>query len=130
MAEPPSGPAAPDRIVLVAGAVLTAVGVALGAFAAHGLRDALTPSALGWWHTAVQYQMWNAVGLIGLAAVPGARRAASLIAAGTLVFSGSLYLMALTGARRLGMVTPLGGGLMIAGWCLVAWRAARNAAAG
>jgi uncharacterized membrane protein YgdD (TMEM256/DUF423 family) len=83
---------------------------------------------LGWWQTAVQYQMWHAVGLVALAAMPGARRAAILIAAGTLLFSGSLYLMALTGIRALGMVTPLGGALMIAGWGLAAWRAGWRAA--
>ncbi len=99
----------------------------LGAFAAHGLKDALAPVALGWWQTAVQYQMWHAVGLIALSTLPGRLGLpAVLIAAGTIVFSGSLYIMALTGLRWLGAVTPLGGLLMIAGWLLLAlrsWRA-------
>ena len=105
------------------------LGVALGAFGAHGLRALLDPPALGWWHTAVQWQMWHALALVALAmAQPPMGRPAALLAIGTLVFSGSLYLMALTGARWLGMVTPLGGFLMIAGWAMVAWSAWRGAA--
>jgi uncharacterized membrane protein YgdD (TMEM256/DUF423 family) len=88
----------------------------------------LEAKELGWWQTAVQYHMWHAIALIALAAVPGSRRAALLIAAGILLFSGSLYLMALSGVRSLGMVTPLGGLLMIAGWCLLAWGAVRGKA--
>lgn len=115
------------RRTLVAGAVLAALGVALGAFGAHGLREVLDERALGWWQTAVDYHMWHAIGLLALGAVP--RRlglAALLIGAGTLIFSGSLYAMALTGARGLGMVTPVGGLLMIAGWGVAAWRLARS----
>ena len=115
--------------ILAAGAILAALGVILGAFGAHALRDALGPVELGWWHTAVQYQMWHAIGLVALAALPLPRLGlpAALLTAGTIIFSGTLYLMALTGARWLGAVTPLGGTLMIAGWLLVAWRALRPA---
>jgi uncharacterized membrane protein YgdD (TMEM256/DUF423 family) len=102
--------------------------VALGAFAAHGLRGVLEARELGWWQTAVQYHMWHAIALVALAAVPGSRGPALLIAAGILLFSGSLYLMALTGVRPLGMVTPIGGVLLIAGWCLLAWGAIRSKA--
>lgn len=109
----------PSRPILAAGAALAALGIALGAFGAHGLRAVLGPAELGWWHTAVQYQMWNAIGLVALAAAAPRRVPAMLIGAGTILFSGSLYIMALTGARWLGMVTPLGGALMIAGWGLV-----------
>jgi uncharacterized membrane protein YgdD (TMEM256/DUF423 family) len=117
-----------QRRILLTGSLLAALGVALGAFGAHGLRDMLDPAALGWWQTAVQWHMWHAMGLVALAAAPWPRldRAAALLAVGTLVFSGSLYLMALTGARWLGMVTPLGGVLMIAGWAMVAWSAWRG----
>lgn len=109
--------------VLLAGAVLAALGVAFGAFGAHALRDTLGPQKLGWWNTAVQYQMWHAVALVALAAaLPRAGVPAALLALGTLLFSGSLYGMALTGARWLGPVTPIGGLLMIAGWLTVAWR--------
>ncbi|HEY0085047.1 MAG TPA: DUF423 domain-containing protein [Allosphingosinicella sp.] len=97
----------------------------LGAFAAHALKTRFGPVELGWWETGVRYQMWSAVGLVALAAVPGMRRAGVLVFAGTCVFSGSLYLMALTGVRWLGAVTPVGGLVMIAGWGLVAWRAMR-----
>jgi uncharacterized membrane protein YgdD (TMEM256/DUF423 family) len=112
---------------LVAGALLAAMGIALGAFAAHGLKARLGADALGWWHTGVQYQMWNAIGLVALAAAPPVRTAALLVLAGTCVFSGSLYLMALTDARWLGAVTPAGGALMIVGWLLAAWRGLRAA---
>ena len=117
-----------QRRILLTGSLLAALGVALGAFGAHGLRDMLDPAALGWWQTAVQWHMWHAIGLVALAAAPWPRlgRAAALLAIGTLGFSGSLYLMALTGARWLGMVTPLGGVLMIAGWAMVAWSAWRG----
>ena len=112
------------RGIALAGALLAGLGVALGAFGAHGLRATLDAQALGWWQTGVQYQMWHAVALIALVALRGVRTdvPAWLIAAGTIVFSGSLYIMALTGARWLGAVTPIGGLLMIAGWCLLAWR--------
>jgi uncharacterized membrane protein YgdD (TMEM256/DUF423 family) len=114
--------------ILLSGAVLAALGVAFGAFGAHALRDTLDPVRLGWWNTAVQYQMWHAVGLVAIAALPLPRRSAPamLLAAGTIIFSGTLYVMALTGIRWLGAVTPVGGLLMIAGWTLLAWRALRQ----
>jgi uncharacterized membrane protein YgdD (TMEM256/DUF423 family) len=112
--------------IAAAGALVAALGIALGAFGAHGLERTLEPRALGWWHTAVQYQMWNALGLVALGALPRRlERAAALVGGGTLIFSGSLYAMALTDARWLGMVTPVGGVLMIAGWLLAAWRLVR-----
>jgi uncharacterized membrane protein YgdD (TMEM256/DUF423 family) len=117
-----------DRLVLTTGALLAGIGVALGAFGAHGLRNVLEPAALGWWQTAVDYQMWHAIGLLAIGALgrPSLRTPALSIAIGTLVFSGSLYLMALTGLRWLGAVTPLGGLLMIAGWAILAWRVLKS----
>src|ERR1043165_6131131 len=105
-----------ERLPLLAGSLLAALGVMLGAFGTHGLRAALTPEALGWWQTGVQYQMWHAIGLvaIGAARLPGTRLAVWLLALGTLIFAGSLYVMALTSMRWLGMVAPVGGVLMIA----------------
>ncbi len=113
-----------DARIMAAGALLAAAGVALGAFGTHGLRDMLGAAELGWWQTAVQYQMWHAVGLVALGAAPGRGTGtpALLLGAGTLIFSGTLYAMALTGWRWLGMVTPVGGALMIAGWLLAAWK--------
>ncbi len=107
-----------EKLPLLIGALLAALGVLLGAFGAHGLRTALSPEALGWWQTGVQWQMWQAIGLvaIGAARLPGTHLSVWLLALGTLLFAGSLYVMALTGARWLGMVTPVGGVLMIAGW--------------
>ena len=115
-----------SRFAIVAGALLAGTGVALGAFGAHGLRGALPPEALGWWQTAVQYQMWHAIGLVAVGAAPltQTRGPASMLLAGTTIFSGSLYAMALSGARWLGAVTPIGGLLMIAGWAWLAWRLA------
>ncbi|TMJ14918.1 MAG: DUF423 domain-containing protein [Alphaproteobacteria bacterium] len=116
-----------DRLILVTGALLAGLGVALGAFGAHGLRGVLDPAALGWWRTAVDYQMWHAIGLLAIGALghPALRTPALALAAGTIVFSASLYAMALTGQRWLGAVTPLGGLLMILGWALLAWRLSR-----
>ena len=112
-----------DSRIAGAGALLAALGIALGAFGSHGLRAVLDVQALGWWNSAVQYQMWNAVGLVALGALPRSLGLpALLVGAGMLIFSGSLYIMALTGARWLGMAAPVGGLLMIAGWLTAAWR--------
>ena len=114
--------------LLLAGAALGGSGVLLGAFGAHALRATLDEGALGWWQTAVQYQMWHALALLALAGAPLARRggAAALIGGGVLLFSGSLYAMALTGLRPLGAVTPIGGLLMILGWAALAIGALRQ----
>jgi uncharacterized membrane protein YgdD (TMEM256/DUF423 family) len=116
------------RVAIVAGALLAALGVMLGAFGAHALRDLLDPVRLGWWQTGVQYQMWQAIGLVAIGAtrLPRTGAAAAMLVAGTIIFSGSLYLMALTDARWLGAVTPVGGALMIAGWLWLTWRVARR----
>ena len=110
---------------MLAGALLAATGIACGAFGAHALQGALGPVRLGWWQTAVQYQMWNAVALVALAALPLPRLGwpAALLALGTTIFSVTLYVMAITDLRWLGAITPIGGLLMIAAWLLIAWRA-------
>jgi uncharacterized membrane protein YgdD (TMEM256/DUF423 family) len=93
--------------------------VALGAFGAHGLKARLSPDMLGLWHTAVQYHAWHALGLlaVGLSIESiWARAAGWLLVAGILLFSGSLYALALGAPRGLGIVTPLGGLALIAGW--------------
>jgi uncharacterized membrane protein YgdD (TMEM256/DUF423 family) len=117
------------RAILAAGALLTGFAVALGAFGAHGLRHSLDAERLGWWETGVQYQAWHGLALLALAAAPldRVKPPAWLLGAGALIFSLSLCLMALTGWRWLGAVTPLGGLAMIAGWGLLAWRAMRSA---
>ena len=115
------------RWILFAGALLGGLGVALGAFGAHALKSSFDATRLGWWNTAVQYQLWHAVALVALAALPlpGRGLAAGLMIAGSLVFAGTLYVMALTGLKWLGAVTPIGGLLLIAGWAALAWAALR-----
>lgn len=103
--------------------------VAMGAFAAHGLARTLDPRMLTVFETGARYQMYHALamGLAALAArgaaVKLANIAASLFCAGILLFSGSLYLLALSGMTMLGMVTPLGGLCLIAGWGALAFAA-------
>ena len=120
-----------DRVFFLAGTLSGFVAVALGAFAAHGLKARLSPELLAVFETGVRYQMVHALALLGAAWActrwPGtaANAAGWLFVAGTIVFSGSLYLLALSGQRWLGAITPLGGLAFLAGWmCLVAaaWR--------
>lgn len=114
--------------------------VALGAFGAHGLRGSVDPSLLDVWQTAVQYQMYHALVLL-LIVLAGSLQplrllnwAAGLLIAGTLLFSGSLYALVLSGIKTLGMVTPVGGVLFLLGWlvlsfALVQWVARRTGGA-
>jgi uncharacterized membrane protein YgdD (TMEM256/DUF423 family) len=113
------------RSLAQAGAVMAFLSVAFGAFGAHALRERITPDMLATFQTGVQYQAMHALAIlmIGLAAKPGkAPRAAGwLMFNGTLFFSGSLYLLALTGLRWLGAITPIGGVFFLAGWVTLAW---------
>jgi uncharacterized membrane protein YgdD (TMEM256/DUF423 family) len=120
--------AAMERKVFGFGAVLVGLGVAFGAFGAHALKAMVSPQYLATFETGVRYQMYHGLGLLALAWAIGRwpeRRlslAAWLLVIGTVVFSGSLYALVLTGQRWLGAITPLGGMALIAGWLLVAWR--------
>jgi uncharacterized membrane protein YgdD (TMEM256/DUF423 family) len=109
------------NLVLAAAGLFGFVGVALGAFGAHSLRDHLTDAALGWWQTAVEYHLLHAAALLALAFAPGKHTVAVWsFSVGIVLFSGSLYVMALTDLRALGMVTPVGGVAFLVGWgCLV-----------
>ena len=109
-----------------AGALLAGTGVALGAFGAHALKSALTPDLLANFETGVRYQMYHGLGLLALALLPGQRRAPAFLLAGTVIFSGSLYLLAFTGTKWWGAVTPVGGVLQLVGWGLAAWDARRK----
>jgi uncharacterized membrane protein YgdD (TMEM256/DUF423 family) len=101
--------------------ILGALGVALGAFGAHGLKERVDAVALGWWDTGSRYHLIHAVAIALVAAHPAAPRLAGwLFVAGIALFSGSLYAMTLTGVRGLGAVTPLGGLCLIAGWIALA----------
>ena len=114
------------RIWLFIAALCGAVGVLLGAFAAHGLSGRLDGRLLGVFDTGARYQMYHAtaMGLAALAMQGQARTRARLAAmaflAGIILFSGSLYLLALTGALKLALLTPLGGTAFLAGWGLLA----------
>ena len=110
------------RWIILWGAALGASAVTAGAFGAHGLKNLLPPASLEAWEIAVRYQLIHAMTLLilfALAQLLDSRlipRAAQLMTVGTLCFSGSLYLLALTGSKWLGPVTPFGGLLLIAGW--------------
>lgn len=116
---------APNRAILATAALLGASAVMFGAFGAHALRSTLGPQQLGWWQTATQYQLAHALALLTIAILPIRRAplAAGCIALGTIIFSGTLYLMALGLPHWLGAITPIGGLLLIAGWLLLGWGA-------
>ena len=102
------------------GAGLMFLAVALGAFAAHGLKARLSPEMLTIWETGVRYHVYHALALLALGASRGPDKAGWCFLAGIVVFSGSLYVLALTGEKRLGMITPIGGLLFLSGWLLFA----------
>lgn len=99
------------------GALLAALAVALGAFGAHGLEGVLSSDRLETFETAVRYQMFHALGMLTASALgPRASRAAPWLLAGSLIFSGSLYLIVGGAPAWFGAVAPVGGVLMIGGW--------------
>ncbi len=134
------------RAFLVLGAILGLVGVTFGAFGAHALRAKLPPERLATFETGVRYQLWHALALFAVVLVGAARfadprimsrlvlfegtmgwpvtSAGWLFVAGTVLFSGSLYGLALTGRRGWGAITPLGGACLVVGWLLLALGAA------
>lgn len=109
---------------LVWGAVLMGVAVALGAFGAHGLKSHTDAQGLAIWETAVRYQTWHALALLVLSVAwdhlsPKQFRAATMcMLVGIFIFSGSLYVLVLSGIKWLGAITPIGGVLFIIGWIL------------
>lgn len=120
------------KIVLTIGAMTTFLGVALGAFGAHALRARLSEQLLGTWETAVQYHLVHALGLLVLGLTmlhsgpaPVLRWSAWFMLAGMVLFSGSLYMLCLSGVRWLGAITPLGGTALLVAWVLfglAVWR--------
>jgi len=116
-----------DRFFFSAGAIAAFIAVALGAFGAHSLRPKLTPDMLNIFEIGVRYQLYHAFGLIAVAWAitrwPEAdfNAAGWCFIAGIIVFSGSLYLISITGVRWLGAVTPLGGLAFLAGWAILVW---------
>lgn len=118
-----------DRVFFGIGALLAGLGVMAGAFGSHALRARLAPDMLNVFEVAVRYQLIHALGLMAVAWAstrwPGAavNAAGGLFIAGIVLFSGSLYLLTILGTRGLGIVTPIGGVLMAAGWASLAWAA-------
>ncbi|WP_411281335.1 DUF423 domain-containing protein [Gemmatimonas sp.] len=121
-----------ERLFIIIGALSGAIGVAAGAFGAHALRARLEPRMLDVFETGARYQMYHAIAMLAAAWIvsrfPGSLANASgwLFLAGSVLFSGSLYAMALTGIRALGAITPLGGVCFIAGWACLALAAMRR----
>ena len=119
-----------DRLFFILGSLAGGLAVGLGAFGAHALRDRLTDDLLVTFETGARYHFYHALALLVVAyavarwpASSSAVVAGWLFLGGILIFSGSLYLLALTGARWLGAVTPIGGMMFIAGWLCLAWTA-------
>ncbi len=118
-----------DRSPLVAvGAINAALAVAAGAFGAHGLKERLDANALAVFETAARYHMYHALALVlcGVIATKGATTAGWILQAGIVIFSGSLYALALTGVKGLGAITPIGGLAFLVGWAYLAWTSLRG----
>lgn len=119
------------RCFLLIASLAGFLAVALGAFGAHALKTKLTPDLLAVWHTAVQYQFYHVLALLAVALLMvqgGAENTALKVAGvafvvGMLVFSGSLYVLCLSGVRWLGAITPLGGTAFLVGWLALTWYA-------
>jgi len=115
-----------DRTFMFIGALMGFVGVGLGAFGAHGLRGRLSPEMLSVFETGVRYQMYHALALLAVALMMSRVEGRLVViagwsfTAGILIFSGSLYALALTGVTTLGAITPIGGVAFLAGWVALA----------
>ena len=113
------------RQIIIAGAVNAFLAVALGAFAAHGLKNSLGEYELSIWQTAVNYQMYHALGLIFIGLLANSlsinlNKPGWIMLAGIVLFSGSLYILSLSGLKTLGMVTPFGGLCFLIAWLWLA----------
>ena len=116
-----------DRFFFAAGSISAFLAVALGAFAAHGLKGKLEPELFNIFEVGARYHIYHALALLAVAWAssrwPGTAITAAgwLFIAGTIIFSGSLYLLSVTGLRWLGAITPIGGLAFLIGWLLLAW---------
>ena len=122
-----------EKTFLLMGALFGGLAVALGAFGAHALESRLSADLLNTYEIGVRYHVYHALALLGVVAVisrwPEANAAVWagwLFAIGILIFSGSLYILAFTGIRWLGAITPIGGVAFIAGWVCLVWVALRS----
>lgn len=115
-----------NKNILIAGAVSMALAVSLGAFGAHALKKVLSPEMLTIYHTGVEYHFYHALGLLLVGALATKfyskwiRWSGILFLAGIVIFSGSLYVLALSGIKAFGAITPVGGLSFIAGWICLA----------
>ena len=118
-----------SKTTLLSGSVLGGLSVAFGAFGAHMLESSLSAEDLAIFETGVRYQMYHALALILCAGLSrGAGFAAHGFLWGTIIFSGSLYLLVLTDARWLGAITPIGGTLLLIGWAVLVFRSVSRTA--
>jgi uncharacterized membrane protein YgdD (TMEM256/DUF423 family) len=121
-----------ERVFLGLGAVFAFIGVAAGAFGAHALQTRLAPERLATFEVAVRYQMYHALALFAVAwaatrwPVSAVNAAGWLFVFGILVFSGTVYGLALGGPRWLGAITPIGGLSFLVGWAILAWTVLRG----
>lgn len=119
-----------NPVFLLLGALSALTGVALGAFGAHGLKAVISPELLAVYQTGVSYQMYHALSLVGIAQIRQNSKlinwAGRLMISGILLFSGSLYLLALLNLKWLGMITPVGGVCFLTAWLLVTIFAAQH----
>lgn len=122
---------------IIVGAILLALGVAFGAFGAHALKGKLDTYAVSVYEKAVLYHLVHAVGIIsvcalsasGLVSAPAVARICCILTFGVLIFSGSLYVLSVSGIRWLGAITPIGGTAFIAAWILLAYEAYKTGSA-
>ena len=123
------------RIIIATGAINAFIATACGAFAAHGLKGNISEHYLAVFHTAADYHMYHALGLMLVGLIHMHRPAVLLVTsawllfAGILLFSGSLYILSVSGIKWLGMVTPFGGFCFLAAWLLLAISQLRKQAA-
>ena len=121
------------KLIIILAGVNGFLAVSIGAFAAHMLRDRLSPELLNTFQSGVQYLMYHALALLGIglmmlnfSASNLLRISAYLMMSGIILFSGSLYLLSITGIRWLGAITPLGGLCFLTAWALIVWFAAKQ----
>ena len=122
-----------NKFIIILAGINGFLAVSIGAFAAHMLRDRLSPELLNTFQTGVQYHMYHALALLGIglmmlnfSASNLLRISAYLMMAGIVLFSGSLYLLSITGIRWLGAITPLGGLCFLTAWALIVWFATKQ----
>ena len=120
-----------DRFFFIVGAIMAFLAVALGAFGAHALKNRLTPDMLEIFEVGVRYHMYHALGLLAVAWATSRWPESNVTAAGwafivgIIIFSGSLYILSMTGMRWFGAITPLGGLAFLIGWAILVWSLGR-----